>query len=403
MSAPENDFCDFIQDTIAATYTAESYTAGTDRFGRSKGMNEPHGDASISVTVDYARERAGKAYLLDVGLTVQFYLGYDAQPDENIVRDATVIQALGARLRDAFGGQGSSVQVGDAWYLRLTGIEYPVDPTGNKTRYEATFVGEATNTAALPSGGASSPSSTLDPATVSGLTSYFDADDLSLGAVPVWTAGSGAPGGSVHQANAGLRPTCIANGTPGHNAVRFDSGGSPDYNGQFFWGGANDSEVLPMDTLLTLTEYTLITVVRADLFDGSWNHDWNAPTIIGDDGLYVGIQPSLQYGATNFVEGVSGVPDGLFFADAPWDGSWAVICARYDNQELAISVNDGVEAVTTTAEPLLTLDYSLVIGGNGGYHSFDGDLAAALTFNRNLDPAERTGIVGWLIDHYGLV
>lgn len=151
MSVPENDFCDFIQDTIASVYSAESYTAGTDKFGRSKGMNEDHDAAFISVTADWARERPGKAYILDVSLTVQFYLGFDAQPDENITRDATVIQAFAGRLRDAFGGQGASVQVGDAWYLRLTGIDYPPDPTGNKTRFEATFVGEATNSAALPS------------------------------------------------------------------------------------------------------------------------------------------------------------------------------------------------------------------------------------------------------------
>lgn len=151
MASPMTDARARVKAIIAAVYTAEGWTAGDDKFGRSKGMGEAHGTASISVTPDYERERFGKAYILDLGILVQFYLGYDAEPDETISRDSTIIEGYADRLRAAFAGAGSRVDVGDAWYLRLTGIEYPEDPTGNKTRFEATIVGEATNAAALPS------------------------------------------------------------------------------------------------------------------------------------------------------------------------------------------------------------------------------------------------------------
>ena len=151
MSAPETDSRARVKQAVATAFSAEGWTAGDDRFGRSKGMGEPHDQASISVTPLYARERLNKAWLLDIGILVQFYLGYDAEPDETIVRDSTVIEGYANRLRAQFAGAGARVDTGDAWYLRWTGVEYPVDPTGNITRFEATIIGEAKNAAALPS------------------------------------------------------------------------------------------------------------------------------------------------------------------------------------------------------------------------------------------------------------
>jgi hypothetical protein len=151
MASPATAARERIKDVIAAEFTAEGWTATDDKFGRSKGMGEPHTEASISVTPDYERERPGRALLLDVGITVQFYLGYDAEPDETISRDSTIIEGYADRFRSQFEGAGCRVDDGDAWYLRLTNIEYPEDPTGNKTRFEALVVGQATNRAAMPS------------------------------------------------------------------------------------------------------------------------------------------------------------------------------------------------------------------------------------------------------------
>lgn len=151
MSSPVNASIARIQEVVETVFAAEGWSAGTDKFGRSKGMGEPHDQASISATPDFERERPAKAWLLDMQITVQFYLGYDAQPDENISRDATVVSEYADRFRAAFAGPGCRVDDGDAWYLRFTGVDYPPDPTGNKTRFEATIVGVGPNRAALPS------------------------------------------------------------------------------------------------------------------------------------------------------------------------------------------------------------------------------------------------------------
>ena len=151
MSAVETDIRNAVKTIVAAVYATEGWTAGDDKFGRSMGKDEAHDQAFISVTPDFARERPLKALILDVQVTVQFYLGYDAVPDETISRDSSIIEGYADRLRLAFEGAGSRVDTGDAWYLRLTGIEYYDDPTGNKTRFEATIVGEGVNRAAMPS------------------------------------------------------------------------------------------------------------------------------------------------------------------------------------------------------------------------------------------------------------
>lgn len=151
MSAPETASRTRVKQAIQTAFSAEGWTAGDDKFGRSMGKDDAHNHANISVTTDFARERPGKAHILDIAILVQFYLGYDAVPDETISRDNTIVEGYADRLRAQFAGAGARVDSGDAWYLRVVGTEYPDDPTGNKTRFEMNIVGEALNRAAMPS------------------------------------------------------------------------------------------------------------------------------------------------------------------------------------------------------------------------------------------------------------
>jgi hypothetical protein len=150
MSSPATAARAHIKSVIATVYSAEGWTAGDDKIGRSMGKEVAVDEATIAVTTDYERERLGQAIMLDIGILVQFYLGFDASPDETITRDVTDVEEYADRLRNAFSGSGATVDDGDAWYLRVVGTEYPDDPTGNKTRFEMNIVCEATNAAALP-------------------------------------------------------------------------------------------------------------------------------------------------------------------------------------------------------------------------------------------------------------
>lgn len=154
MAAPETSVSERVAAIADATFAAE-ITAGDitatehDKFGRSAGMELASGKARMAVSADEAREDFRRVIELVVPVTFQFYMAYDAEPDETIVRDPREIQALAARLREEF--NETSGPGADHWFIRCKRIEYPDDPTGNKTRFTAEIEGRCANPAALPS------------------------------------------------------------------------------------------------------------------------------------------------------------------------------------------------------------------------------------------------------------
>lgn len=133
-------------DIVEAEFAAEGLTVANDKLPRAAGKE---GVAVAAVYPEAEYERPGLVIELVVPVVLQIYLAYDAEPDETIVVDPTVIEDYGDRLRDAFRTQ-SSGNTGDMWFLRLTRIDYPDDPTGNKSRLEAQIEGHASNYASLP-------------------------------------------------------------------------------------------------------------------------------------------------------------------------------------------------------------------------------------------------------------
>lgn len=86
--------------------------------------------------------------VLIVEATLQIFLAWDAIIDEEQSVDPSAIEDVAGRLRAAFGPEQFNGGSDDLWFLRIRRIEYPNDPTGNKTRLEAEVVGKATNQAA---------------------------------------------------------------------------------------------------------------------------------------------------------------------------------------------------------------------------------------------------------------
>lgn len=133
--------------TVAdATFSAESFTTEFDGLGRSAGMEITEG-ARMAVSINPllpVTEMAGQVNVLQIPVLLQLYLAYSAEPDETIVVDPRPIAEFGHRLREAFRTQESSNSP-QLWFLRLTQINYPRDPTGNATRLEAHILGTAEN------------------------------------------------------------------------------------------------------------------------------------------------------------------------------------------------------------------------------------------------------------------
>lgn len=146
MSAPETLVRARIKAIVDAEFAPEGFVAADDKLLRATGSD---GNIHVAVSPERAEEDTRNVGRLIVTTLLQIYLGFDPVPDPARVVDPTVIEGYGNRLRTAFRAQ-SSGSTGDFWFLRLTRIEYPDDPTGNKSRLDAYIEGDADNPAGLP-------------------------------------------------------------------------------------------------------------------------------------------------------------------------------------------------------------------------------------------------------------
>jgi hypothetical protein len=144
MAAPATLVRARVKEVVEDEFSAEGFTVADDKLLRAHGKD----GTELAVSPDFERESYGNVNVLEVGVFLQVYLEYDASPDEGIVVDPSIIEGYGDRLRRAFQTESDGTTA-DLWFLRLTGIEYPDDPTGNKTRLEARFTARCENPAAL--------------------------------------------------------------------------------------------------------------------------------------------------------------------------------------------------------------------------------------------------------------
>lgn len=145
MASPATTLRAHIKSVVEAEFAAEGFTVAHDKLTRAAGKDGAN-EAAVSPVVE--RQDFSDANVLQVEALLQLYLAYNAVPDEHISVDPAVIEGYGDRLRRAFrtNADGDSP---DFWFLHLTAIDYPDDPTGNKTRLEATFSARCENPAAL--------------------------------------------------------------------------------------------------------------------------------------------------------------------------------------------------------------------------------------------------------------
>lgn len=145
MPAPETLLRAWIKSVVEDEFSTEGFTVADDKLPRAAGMD---GATHLACYPETAGERPQHAIQLDVRARLQLYMAYDASPDETIQVDPSVIEGYADRLRRAF-KDNSDGDTSDLWFLRLVNIDYPDDPTGNKSRLEASFQAFANNEAAL--------------------------------------------------------------------------------------------------------------------------------------------------------------------------------------------------------------------------------------------------------------
>lgn len=80
-------------------------------------------------------------------MLVQFYGPWKDKIDPNQTVDPTLIETKAERFKRAV--RGNDPDVDTAWYFKVNQIQYPHDPTGNATRFEARVQCVGTNTALI--------------------------------------------------------------------------------------------------------------------------------------------------------------------------------------------------------------------------------------------------------------
>lgn len=148
MAVPETLTRQRVKELFDAEFDAEGFAVENDKIGRSAGMEIASG-ARAACSPERAQPQAARMNVLEVPVVLQLYLAYEAEPDETIVVDPAVIEGYGDRIRRMFNGEASTGLDDDLWYLQLSRIEYPDDPTGNKSRLEAYISGFMGNPPAL--------------------------------------------------------------------------------------------------------------------------------------------------------------------------------------------------------------------------------------------------------------
>jgi len=140
----EGDIRARIKSVVEAEFAAEGWTVEDTKLLRA------HGKDGLRVGVSPVRSREDPKIVvqLNVETLLQVYLPFDWEPDDTKTVDPAQIEGYGQRIRDAFRTQSSGT-TSQFWGLRVSSIDYPDDPTGNKTRLEATILGYADNTATI--------------------------------------------------------------------------------------------------------------------------------------------------------------------------------------------------------------------------------------------------------------
>jgi hypothetical protein len=146
MPGLEEQTMDRVKEIVETTFSAASWTVEYDRLPRAAGHD---GRDRLAVFPEAAREVPGQVMRLAAPVVLQIYPAYEAEIDENQQVDPRIIVRVADELRSAF-KDASGGDNPDLWYLRLTRVEYPDDPTGNKSRLEAYIEGHGQNQAGSP-------------------------------------------------------------------------------------------------------------------------------------------------------------------------------------------------------------------------------------------------------------
>lgn len=145
MAAPETLARQALIAMLAAEFAAEQFPIRDDKLHGSIGQT----GTVLGVYPERSVPQGNDAYINQMMIGVQFYGKYDLKVDpEQSVSPATV-ETYADRFRTALRTRNPDVNTGAVWFFKLERIEFPDDPTGNRTRFEASLTAFGNNGALI--------------------------------------------------------------------------------------------------------------------------------------------------------------------------------------------------------------------------------------------------------------
>lgn len=148
MTPPETLARAGLMDVLTAEFAADGFPILDDKLHGSVGRD----GTKFGIYCDRFLSSPGNRLVGEIECIVQCYGKYDLRVDPNQAVSPGIVEARAERFRDALRGYAEP-GTGRLWYYRLERLEYPDDPTGNKTRFEAYVRAFSNNTALVETTG----------------------------------------------------------------------------------------------------------------------------------------------------------------------------------------------------------------------------------------------------------
>lgn len=123
-----------LKGIIEGEFAAEQFKAQHDK------IHESLGTEYVAIGISPLRQlpQPGQRNVMETFVFVQFYDVWDKQIDPEQQVNPLRITGFADRFMRAVEAAQATVGTNAVWYFDVDGINYPDDPTGNKTRFEAT-------------------------------------------------------------------------------------------------------------------------------------------------------------------------------------------------------------------------------------------------------------------------
>lgn len=151
VTAPETALRSRLLSILKVEFTAEGVDWRNDKIHDSLGWEGP---PVGGVYPNVGGEQFNQGLVQDTTVTIQLFNTWkrEVNPNETVAPDK--IEEWAERIRRAVRADGDGAPGTDhLWYYRVLRIEFPDDPTGNKTRLLATVQGSSTNSGLVESSG----------------------------------------------------------------------------------------------------------------------------------------------------------------------------------------------------------------------------------------------------------